>query len=98
MTPEKVREVLATYHRVFEDMGLRKIDYPHDELLDTMEHGLSHCYGMLDKIGEFVQGGHMEKAFRWLGFIQGVVWADKMYTLTNLMDHNRPKEAFPVII
>jgi hypothetical protein len=32
----------------------------------------------------------MEKAFRWLGFVQGVLWTNRVYTLDNLKSHNRP--------
>jgi len=30
------------------------------------------------------------EVYRWLGFIQGVLWASKAYTLAELKDHNRP--------
>lgn len=92
MTSEKVLEVIETYRKLFVDRNIGKIDYPHDELLDGEAHGLEHCHGMLDKMGEFVHEGRMEKAFRWLGFVQGTLWALRIFPLTDLKNHNRPPE------
>ena len=92
MTPEKVLEVIETYRQLFIARNIGKIDYPHDDLLDGEVHGLEHCHGMLDKMVEFVHEGRMEKAFRWLGFVQGTLWALRVFTLTDLKNHNRPPE------
>ena len=89
MTPEKMLEVIEVYRKLFVERGVGKIDYPHDELLDSEVHGLEHCHGMLDKMDAFVREGRREKAFRWLGFIQGVLWAKRIFPLAELMDHNR---------
>ncbi len=92
MTPAKVLEVIEGYRALFVERGTGVIDYPHDDLLDSEEHGIEHCHGMLDKMVEFVHDGRMEKVFRWLGFIQGVLWACRVYPMTALKDHNRPPE------
>jgi hypothetical protein len=47
---------------------------------------------MLDKMLEFIRENRMEKVFRWLGFVQGVLWAHGIYSLENLQNHNRPSE------
>ena len=90
MKPEKILEVLDIYREIFKTNHIKKDDYSHDELLIDKDLGLSHCHGMLDKIVVFVHQGRIEKAFRWLGFIQGVLWASGIYTLSDLMNHNRP--------
>lgn len=90
MTPEKVREVIAIYRAKFEQSGIEKIDYRHCEILNSSEHGLAHCHGMLDRMETFITEGRMDKVYRWLGFIQGVLWMKGFYTLTDLMNHNRP--------
>lgn len=92
MTPEKVIEVIQTYRQLFIARNIGNIDYPHDDLLDGKTHGLEHCHGMLDKMVEFVREGKMEKVFRWLGFVQGVLWASHVYPLTDLKNQNRPPE------
>jgi hypothetical protein len=89
MTPQKVLEVIGIYRNLFEDLGVEKVDCPHGELLDAPEKGLAHCHGMLEKIEKFVREGQMDKAFRWLGFIQGVLWVRRVYPLVTLRDHNR---------
>lgn len=91
MTPPKVLEIIEIYRKFFVERGVGKIDYPHDELLDSEVRGLEHCHGMLDKMVVFVRAGRMEKAFRWLGFIQGVLWAARIFPLAKLMEHNRPQ-------
>lgn len=90
MAPEKVIEVIEIYRQLFIERGIGKTDYSHDILLDRTEVGLDHCHGMLDKMVGFVREGRMEKVFRWLGFVQGVLWSNQVYTLTDLKNHNRP--------
>jgi len=90
MVAEKVIEAIETYRQLFIERKIGKIDYPHDDMLNGAELGLEHCHGMLDKMIDFVHEGRTEKVFRWLGFIQGVLWTNRVYTLTDLKNHNRP--------
>lgn len=89
MNPEKVQQVISTYRQKFEELGIGKKDYPHEDLLDAPEQGLEHCHGMLDKMEGFLSENRMDKVFRWLGFLQGFLWSQRMYTLTDLTNHNR---------
>jgi len=93
MTPEKVREVIAAYRAAFEERGIDRFDYPHDEVLYPTSYGLRHCHGMLDKMDVFITENRMDKVYRWLGFIQGVLWSQGFYTLEDLMNHNRKDSA-----
>ena len=34
--------------------------------------------------------GRIEKAHRWLGFIQGILWQSGNFTIDQLANHNRP--------
>jgi hypothetical protein len=90
MTAEKVVEVIERYRELFVARGIATVDYPHDEVLADETLGLEHCHRMLDKMLQFIREGRMEKTFRWLGFIQGVLWSQGIYTLTDLQNHNRP--------
>lgn len=90
MTPDKIREVIEIYRIHFEELGVEKEDYPHEEIVFLPCDIFGHCYGMLDKMLVFLEEGKVEKAFRWLGFIQGCLWSTQTYTLENLMNHNRP--------
>lgn len=89
MKKEKVQQVIDIYRNKFEELGVGKVDYPHEELLDSQEHGAEHCHGMLDKIEGFLKQDRMDKVFRWLGFVQCLLWSQRIYTLDDLMNHNR---------
>lgn len=90
MKADKIREAISRYRQDFERLGIQKIDYPHDQLVDSSCSTLGHCYGMLDKIEQFIQQGRMDKVFRWYGFVQGVLWVQKVYPLVALKEHSRP--------
>ncbi len=90
MEAEKVQEVIQLYRREFEATGVGKTKYPHGKSLDQSSHSLEHCHAMLDDMDEFLKEGRTDKVFRWLGFIQGVLWAQGLYSLTELTGHNRP--------
>ena len=92
MEDNKILEVVQIYRGFFEEKGIDPIDYPHGLMLDSLGHGLAHCYGMLKKIEEFVKEGRRDKAFRWLGFVQGCLWSAGHYSLENLTNHNRPRD------
>lgn len=91
MTPEKILRVIEIYRKFFADNNIGKKKYPYNKLIvDRAGTGLGHCHSMLDEMTEFVREGRIEKAFRWLGFIQGILWLNGVYTLTDLKNHNRP--------
>jgi hypothetical protein len=90
MTHEKVQQAILTYRQKFEEMGIGKAAYPHENPLDSPEHGLEHCHAMLDTMEGFLRENRTEKVFRWLGFLQGVLWSQNIYTLAELTSHNRP--------
>lgn len=93
MTPEKILEVVRRYKADFERQGSGKLAFPHSEFLPSMELGDAHCNQMLDKIEQYVAENRIEKAFRWLGFVQGYLWATRVYTIEELANHYRPTEA-----
>jgi hypothetical protein len=91
MTTAKIREVISVYRELFEKMGIEKADYPPDEIIDPdSTRPLAHCHGMLDKMEVFLDEGRIEKCFRWLGFLQGFLWREGLYTLDDLKNHSRP--------
>lgn len=95
MENSKILEVIGVYRRKFAESGTEKKAYPHARLLPLLfrtKPALEHCTQMLDKMEEFVNAGRKEKAFRWLGFIQGVLWVLRIYSLEDLMNHSRPRE------
>lgn len=74
MTPAKVNEVLDKY----------------ELLCDILElDAIPHIQSMIPKIRVFLDEGRIEKAMRWLGFIQGILWTHDVYSLEALKSHNR---------
>ncbi len=93
MDGKKVLEVIGIYRNYFEKSVIPKNRFPHDQLINTYNSkALSHCYWMLAEMEKFVAEGSMDKAFRWLGFIQGCFWSAGDYTLEELKNHNRPAD------
>ena len=90
MDSKKILEVIGIYRSYFTTKGIGVIDFPHTDKPDSPEEILAHCHEMLDKIAEFVSEGRMEKAFGWLGFVQGCLWSTSQYCLEDLKNHNRP--------
>lgn len=93
MTPEKVLETVGEYRKFFQKRGMGKAFYPSHMYVENWGGSLVHCHSMLDRIEEFVRAGRMEKASRWLGFVQGVLWAGGLFTLDQLKAHNKPDES-----
>lgn len=92
MDGPKILEVVSVYRNFFQHKGIPKKDHPHCLRPGSAREILSHCHGMLDKIEVFVAQDRIGKAFRWLGFIQGCLWATGHYVLDDLKNHNRPAE------
>ena len=52
---------------------------------------IMHVLWMINQAREFVVANRTEKAFRWLGFVQGVLWALGLATIDEAKEANRPK-------
>ena len=49
-----------------------------------------HVRWMCDETIALAKAGRTEKAFRWLGFVQGVLWSSQWFTLKELKTHSMP--------
>lgn len=92
MDGPKILEVISIYRKHFAEQGIGTLDFTHKYPPDSKEQILLHCHGMLYKMVDFVREGRIEKAFRWLGFVQGCLWSAGHYSLEELQNHNRPVE------
>ena len=80
MTGDKIRKVLSGYRSYLtSNYSQFEADSKHKHLLK-----------MIPQIEEFIDQGRLEKAFRWLGFMQGAFWALGDYTISELKRHNMP--------
>jgi hypothetical protein len=101
MTTEKLKSVLQQYYRMLADdsplpITAKRLD---DEQSRKRAgnigpvRGMSHIMWMCVEAQKFVDEGRIEKAMRWLGFIQGVLWMSQARTLEQLKDDSRPRSA-----
>ena len=67
------------------DFGRMKVDIP-------WITAVQHVAWMCDKAWDLAEEGHTEKAMRWLGFIQGVMWCLNMRTINQMRDDSRQEE------
>ena len=84
----------------FYDSYLAGLRQTSPALLGDVE--LSHLMSMLPKIIVFLEGSiylaepekgrNWDKANRWLGFVQGVLFCKGIFTIDQMREHNRPKE------
>ncbi len=91
MDKSKVLQTLDKYAKKFEELNIMPIEFPLDRLVGgDREANLRHCYGMIEDLRKHVETGKMDKAFRWLGFIQGCLWSHGIYTIDEMRYDNMP--------
>lgn len=66
----------------FEDYNNKYKDYSSLEIL-------GYALFMVEGIRKFVEAGDIDKANRWLGFLQGVFWAEGLFSINEMRDQNR---------
>ena len=55
----------------------------------TRQEAFNHSLYMIEEIKEFIKQDKLQKAFRWLGFIQSLLWIYGEFSLDDLKNHNR---------
>jgi hypothetical protein len=78
VTGDKIIEVIEIYERKLAGVFVTE--------------ALAHVRTMLPRVKNFVTEGRLDKAFRWLGFIQGVLWAQGIYSIDEMKTHNKSRE------
>ena len=86
MTTEKMLFVLKMYDDLIEGLGFDSVK--DNDATDPCGR-LSHARWMCGRATEFIIEGRVEKADRWLGFIQGVLWCEGRFSIGEMRDHNR---------
>lgn len=76
MTNDKILEVIDRYAE-----RLANAPYYHPELIKARD--------MLPLMRAMVLDGQRDKVFRWLGFVQGVLFCFGVYTIDQMREHNR---------
>lgn len=50
---------------------------------------LQHIRWMCERTKEFIKQDKLDKANRWLGFIQGVLWTRGIFSIDEIQGHNK---------
>lgn len=58
-------------------------------LLPSKQDCLAHVLYMVPGLREHLSSGKSEKAMRWLGFVQGVLWVVGLMSIDEMKDDNR---------
>jgi len=87
MTPEQIQDALTKYEEYLSAYGV-PLRHPAGEGAPTNEAAGRHALWMCSEVRKFLADGRREKADRWLGFIQGVLWVLGNYTIDNMRAHN----------
>jgi hypothetical protein len=93
MTPEKLISVFQFYH---EELGRKGIEGKQLEKYNALTADLTeaeilgHIDYMCVEAVQLVKDRRLKKAFRWLGFVQGTLWAKGIYPVDELKEHSRP--------
>lgn len=95
VTSDKLISVFSFYRDELVKRGIQKKqleDFQYDLKCSEIprEDLLSHVYYMCDTAIGFVHEGRIEKAMRWLGYIQRDLFQADFYTLNGVKDHSRP--------
>lgn len=93
MSPEQIAAACQKYDRILEEKGFQSVK---NQFGDFKEARLGHVRWMCAEVGGFVEYGvansdqeKIEKAHRWLGFIQGVMHCYDVMTISDMKDDNR---------
>lgn len=97
MSDAKMRSLLDGYETKLNFIRKEFSIRPLDEIIapgtdPSVGAKIVHAQGMIPKMRVFLYEGRREKAFRWLGFLQGVFWMLNLYTVEELANHSRPSK------
>ena len=83
MTDKKILEAIEVYRKSFEAQG-------HTPIRNSETVNKDHLLWMCTEIPNLLADGRREKVMRWLGFIQGSLWAMEEHSVEELKQGNKP--------
>jgi len=91
MTDEQVKQVVTAYQARLTREGYQpvQIDFDRTTAAFPRSRQLEHVAWMCSEILVALAAGEREKAMRWLGFTQGVLWAQGVYAVNEMREQNR---------
>lgn len=88
MTKEKLLEVIRLYNALLSAFPPEEMTQ-YDEAPKSDNVWFRHLRWMLAEMPGQVAQGDLDKAFRWLGFIQGILAAKELRTIDQLREDSR---------
>lgn len=95
MTPEHLKQVFEEYAAILTQRGnpAKQLEVePWGSLIEP-DQQLNHAHWMCLVCLDFVSQGEIDKAYRWLGFIQGVLWCRHVRSIREMRSDNRSPES-----
>lgn len=91
MTDEQVKQVVTAYQAKLSREGYQPVQIDFDRTTSAFPRSrqLEHVAWMCAEIQAALAAGEREKAMRWLGFTQGVLWAHGIYAVNEMREQNR---------
>lgn len=95
MTPAQVKYAAVKYLARLQGAGAvpvsTSLSDPRPSPQAQMDHAAWMCVEMerMHATGSMETQHGIEKAMRWLGFVQGVLWASGVYSIEDMKDDNR---------
>ena len=97
MTKEKLKSMFQGYREHLDDLYPKVSPRSLTEVESQFSVGslsridtTAHFKHMCDMGQTFVDQDRVDKAMRWLGFMQGAFWMDDVFTLDELKKHSMP--------
>lgn len=93
MTPEKTKKAFDTCVLLIRQHApkIAAARWPADLPPHTSTDSVAHALWMCEEGKKFVDEGRMEKAMRWLGFVQGALWVTLWVPVETMKDMNKPE-------
>lgn len=86
MTLDQVVLVVSQYEEGLPEAQRFDGEFP------TREQALQHARWMIVEVKNYAAAGEIEKAMRWLGFLQGVLWLGGVRTIQAMREDNRSRD------
>jgi hypothetical protein len=87
VTLDQILQAVQKYEKRLQPEGIRPERCSKSP--DSSVEALNHVSWMIGEIRKQVAAQETEKAMRWLGFVQGVLWTNGVFTIDEMRDDNR---------
>lgn len=89
MTEKKLKKLFKFYDSFLKS---KNINIEEQHLGFMRIANLEHVRWMCNKAPDFIETGRINKAMRWLGFVQGILFSQGYFSIKELKEHSRKIE------